>query len=61
MCNFPYLTDVDASLVLIISSVADGQAKLVLDVGSVQIHLLDQDKLQAKGYTSLSLHLNCID
>lgn len=35
-----HLADVDAGLVLVVGPVADGQAQLVLDVGSVQIHLL---------------------
>lgn len=50
-----YLTDVDPSLVLIISPVADSQTKLVLDVGSVQIHFLQQGKKkECKSQISLS-------
>lgn len=43
MCELPcitYLTNVDPSLILIISPVTDCQAKLVLDIGPVQVHLL---------------------
>lgn len=35
-----YFTNVDASLAFIISSVANGQAQLVLDVRSIQVHFL---------------------
>lgn len=45
--NF-YLADVDPSLILIISPVTDGQAQFVLDVCSVQIHLLVRYKLNLK-------------
>lgn len=35
-----HLADVDAGLILVVGPVANGQAQLVLDVGSVQVHLL---------------------
>lgn len=38
---FTYFADVDPGFVLVVGSVAHGQAQLVLNVRSVQIHFLD--------------------
>lgn len=42
-CFGAHLADVDAGLILVVGPVAHSQAQLVLDVGPVQIHLLQRE------------------
>lgn len=51
-CCTTYLTNVYPSLILIISPVTDRQAEFVLDVGSIQIHLLVRQRHILISYTS---------